>query len=173
MGAVELHFGFVPPPGSILPAPNPAAQPVRDDPAILEDLTVRPSSFAVGSSSTPVGAVARGTRISYRLNEPATVTLRIERAARGRRSGRRCVRPTRRLRRARRCIRYLTIGALRRSSAAGRTDVRFTGRIAGGRCVPASIASSPSPSTRATTGRSRRAPASGSYAPRAGVRARR
>ena len=73
--------------------------------------------------------VKRGTRFRYRLSEPARVEIRIERALAGRRSGRRCVRPTRRNRRARRCTRYRRVTTLRANERAGRQSTGFTGRV--------------------------------------------
>ena len=72
----------------------------------------------------------------YTLSEDAEVSLRFYRATVGRRSGRRCVAPTRRLRGARRCTRYPLRGTLvRRRVQAGRRSIRFTGRV-GLRALP-------------------------------------
>ena len=76
----------------------------------------------------------RGTRIRYTVSEPATVAFAVQRKAKGRRAGRRCAAPSRRNRGARRCTRYVTKGvALTRRSAAGRSAVRWTGRVQGAR----------------------------------------
>ena len=102
--------------------------------------TVRPSvsrfsmtrrRFRVGRSRTPRTALApRGTTFRFRLSELATVRIAIQRALPGRRVGRRCRRPTRRLRNRRRCTRFVRRGTLtRRNLKAGSRRVRFSGRI--------------------------------------------
>jgi hypothetical protein len=104
----------------------------------LTGASVRPSRFRVGRGSTAISAqrrrsrrrpVPRGTTIRFTLSEPATVTIVIKRKLAGRRRGRRCVKPTRRLRRARRCTRLRPAGTLTRKSALGASAVRFTGRV--------------------------------------------
>ena len=74
-------------------------------------------------------AAAVGTTISFRLSENARVTLSFSRKARGRRVGRRCVKPTRRNRTRRRCTRYVKAGTLRINGKAGTNRVRFQGRL--------------------------------------------
>jgi hypothetical protein len=71
----------------------------------------------------------RGTRFRYRLSEEATVRISIARRALGRRVGRRCRPPSRRLSGRRRCVRYVRVGVLRASGKAGANKLRFTGRI--------------------------------------------
>ena len=71
----------------------------------------------------------RGTRFRYRLSEHATVRIAIERRARGRRVGRRCRPPSRRLNGRRPCVRYVRMGVLRASGKAGRNTLSFRGRI--------------------------------------------
>jgi PKD domain len=85
--------------------------------------------FRVGAKATP-GSAARGSAFLFTLSERATVRIRIERAAAGRRSAGRCVKPRRRLAQARRCRRYVLVGTLtRRDLAAGRQRVAFSGRV--------------------------------------------
>lgn len=93
-------------------------------------LSIRPSRFAVASGATAVSAATpKGTRISYTLSLAATATLRIERLQTGRRSGARCVKPTRALAHRRRCTRAVLAGTLTRRAAAGANTLAFTGRI--------------------------------------------
>lgn len=97
---------------------------------MLTGLRLTARRFRVGPSATPlVAGTPRGTRFRYMLSEPAVVTFAIARQVAGRRSGRRCVRPTRRLRRAKPCKRYVSTGSFRRMSAAGSLSVPFSGRI--------------------------------------------
>jgi hypothetical protein len=94
--------------------------------------------FHVGSAPTAVSARRRhraapvGTTFRFTLNRAASVRIAFARQARGLRSGRRCVRPSRRLRRsgARRCTRRVAVRpALTRASRAGANSVPFSGRI--------------------------------------------
>ena len=71
----------------------------------------------------------RGTRFRYRLSEGATVRIEIARRAPGRRVGRRCRPPSRRLSGHRRCARYVRVGVLRASGKAGGNRLSFSGRI--------------------------------------------
>jgi hypothetical protein len=74
---------------------------------------------------TPAGSAFR-----FRLSERANVVIKIERALAGRRVGRQCRPPSRRLRKRRPCTRYRASGSLtRRNRATGRNVVRFSGRI--------------------------------------------
>ena len=127
--------------GSAAPAaapPFPALALDRVSP-VLSGVTVSRRRFRLSSAATP--RVARtltpaGTVFRFRLSEVAEVSLRFYRATAGRRSGRRCVAPTRPLRGARRCTRYPLRGTLvRRRVPAGRRSIRFTGRV-GVRALP-------------------------------------
>jgi hypothetical protein len=98
----------------------------------LSAVEVTNKTFAVGPDPTPVAAARakKGTTFVYRLSEPAAVTVTIQRAATGRRKGRACVKPTRKLRKKKKCTLYVTAGTLRRSGTAGANAVAFSGRIA-------------------------------------------
>jgi Tol biopolymer transport system component len=100
---------------------------------VWERLALTNKSFRVGSARTPTTAGRRrssiGTRFNWRLSEAATVTVRIDRALAGRRKGRRCVKPTRKLRKAKKCTRYTRAGTLTRTAAAGAGGTAFSGRI--------------------------------------------
>ncbi len=92
--------------------------------------------FVVGRGRTPrLGHAASsrrhrtGTTFLYTLSEAATVKIVIAQRLPGRRHGKRCVAPTRRLRRARRCTRIAIKGTLTRTSAKGVNRVEFSGRI--------------------------------------------
>ena len=71
----------------------------------------------------------RGTRFRFRLSEGATVHVEIARRAPGRRVGRRCRPPSRRLSGHRGCARYVRVGVLRASGKAGGNRLSFSGRI--------------------------------------------
>jgi hypothetical protein len=103
---------------------------------VLDRLGISAKLFRVGKAATASAASAKkkkktavGTRFTWRLSEPARVTLVIERSKAGRRKGGRCVAPTKKLRKAKRCTRWLPAGKLTRQSAAGTTKLVFSGRI--------------------------------------------
>jgi hypothetical protein len=97
---------------------------------VLTALALTNRTFAVGSEATPVSArTKRGTTFRLTLNEAATVVIAFERSERGRRRGRRCVKPTRRNRTARKCRRWVKRGQIQRSAAAGQVAIPFSGRI--------------------------------------------
>jgi len=84
-------------------------------------------------------AVARGSRVSYRLDEAASVRFTIQQPRSGRRVGKRCVAPTRRNRRRRRCTRYVTLsGSFSHAGRAGKNSFRFSGRLRGKALRPGS-----------------------------------
>ena len=90
--------------------------------------------FAVGPGATAVAGrkrAHRGSAFQYTISEDATARILIERAAKGLRSGRRCVKPTARLRKrhAKRCVRYTRAGTLTRAAKQGGNRHPFSGRI--------------------------------------------
>jgi len=105
----------------------------------IAGLKVTPKRFRVAKARTPIVSQNRrgkrepaGTRIRFRLNEVATVRMKIEHKLSGRRAGRRCVAPKPQLRSRRRCARFVRRGTLvRKSLAAGTQRVAFSGRIGG------------------------------------------
>src|SRR5439155_8098791 len=80
----------------------------------ISGLSMRRRSFAVAAARTPVAATRRGSEFLFRLSEPSTVVIRIERVLRGRTAGKR----------------YVRVGDLTRAGlAAGKRRVAFSGRI--------------------------------------------
>jgi hypothetical protein len=117
-------------PAAILPGPDTVA------PQILGLSFAKRTMRAAGKG----GSIARarvGSRLRYRLSEAATARFTIERAAKGRRKGRRCVAPTKKSRKARRCTRYVRLkGGFSRKSTAGLNGFRFTARLRGRKLRP-------------------------------------
>src|SRR5262249_34950221 len=112
------------------PAPNGSTAPVDRVAPVVTGLRLKPAQFVSGHRATAVsGGDHRGTTISFRLSETASVSLRFERVLTGRRSHGACDPPSRRLRRASRCERYVIAGALARHGIAGSDHVLFSGRI--------------------------------------------
>ena len=99
--------------------------------------TASPRTFRVGAAATPVTArAARGTTFKFNLSENATVSINIARVVPGKRSGKRCVKPTKKVARAKSCQRLVSRGTLRRTLVAGKRSVKFTGRIGKRKLVP-------------------------------------
>ncbi len=88
---------------------------------------------------------AKGTKISFTLSEPATVTFKVDRVFRGVRKGRRCVARTAR-RRGRACTRYVPVkGTLVQAGAAGANRIAFDAKLGGKRLAPGAYRLSASP----------------------------
>jgi len=102
---------------AVVPVRAPAVDSTRP---LITAFRADPSAFAV----------PKGTRLRYQLSEAARVTITIQRNVPGRRSGGRCVRPSRRLQHAKRCVRHRTVGTLKNAGVHGANKRRFTGRIA-------------------------------------------
>jgi DNA-binding beta-propeller fold protein YncE len=89
--------------------------------------------FRVASGRTAVAAAKkapRGTAFRFTLSEAADVRIAIQRASSGRKVGKSCRKPTRRLRKRAKCTRYAAARTLtRRGLPAGRNSIAFTGRI--------------------------------------------
>ena len=109
---------------------------VNDDvPPRLSSYSLSPKVFraaARGGSVTARAPVA--TTVRFRLSQAASVTFHVQRAARGRLVGGRCVAPRRSNRGRRACVRYVTLrGSFRRAGKSGTNVLHFTGRLRGRR----------------------------------------
>jgi len=115
----------------------PLAPPPADrTPPGIGSLSLSPASFRAANLGASVIASRVGTRVSDRLSEPATTTFAVQRVLAGRRSGKRCVAPSRSNRGKRRCTRLKSVrGSFTRAAAAGANSFTFTGRI-GGKSLP-------------------------------------
>ncbi len=112
---------------TVLAAPPPPVADVTRP--LLRGLSLTPARFRASRRGASV--VARGgTRVSYRLSEPAAVAFGVQRVLAGRRAGGRCVAATARNRTARRCDRYRTLaGSFTHAGATGANALRFSGRL--------------------------------------------
>ncbi len=90
-----------------------------------------PSVFAVAKGRTAVTGRARGSSIRFKLSQASVVRIRIYRVlGRGRKVGKRCRKPTAKLRKRRACTRLKRLGTLtRRKAKRGKNKVKFSGRI--------------------------------------------
>jgi chitodextrinase len=121
-------------------APSGAGSGVGGDTPTLSAVSLTHRRFRVGRAATPLNGTASsarrrapvGTTFRFTLDRAASVKIAFAREARGLRSGRRCVKPSRRLRRAgaRRCTRLVPIRpALTRAARAGANAAPFSGRL--------------------------------------------
>jgi hypothetical protein len=118
---------------ALVPA-APAATKRSDRPTV-SSFSFSPATFAPGQMLSATRA-KRATTIRFRLSERSKVTIRLARKLSGRRSGRRCVKSTARLRSRPACSRYVGVGALvRTGQKAGQRALAFSGRLRG-RALP-------------------------------------
>jgi N-acetylneuraminic acid mutarotase len=106
---------------------------VVNPPATVTSLKVAPVSFF---SATRGPSVARkrktGTKVTYVLSGATRVKFTVKRRSVGRRSGKRCVKPTSQNRHAHKCVRLTAVkGGFARAGKAGKNTFHFTGRLGG------------------------------------------
>ena len=120
------------------PAPPPGP-PLDKTSPVLSKFALSPKSFAAAKKGPSVVAAAKaGTKVSYKLSEPATTTFTVERKRAGHKSKGKCV--SGRARHGKKpCTRYTRVaGKIVRQSAAGASSFRFTGRLNGHSLKPGS-----------------------------------
>ena len=128
---------------------NPPGTPGQTNPLRLPTVsslafsnsTFRAESRGPSARSARKKKRPRGTKVSFRLNEAATVRFTVTRRAKGRRVKRgkktRCVKPTRKNRKGKRCTRVVTLkGSFTRNGIAGKNSFHFTGRLRGRKLKP-------------------------------------
>jgi FG-GAP-like repeat/FG-GAP repeat len=129
--------------------------------AAVGKVTISPSAFPAAPSGPSALAAKRryGTKVSYTLNEAASVLFTVVHPQPGRKAGGgRCVKPTRANRRARKCTRLVAIrGSFMRAGSAGGNSFRFTGRLAGLKLKPGEYQLVATPSAGGRSGRARSA----------------
>lgn len=114
------------------PPPPPAA---KDTVApVISGARLSPSVFAVKRSGTAAArrkkrAAPKGSTISYRLSEAATVEFTILRKSPGRKVGKVCRRKTRQNASRQRCTRYPKRGAFTQDATAGANSKPFSGKL--------------------------------------------
>jgi hypothetical protein len=108
----------------------------------MSALSASARRFRAGPGATPADGTAtaaaakrkkkppRGTTLTLRLSEPARVKFEVLAKGKGRKVGKRCVRQTKRNRKRKRCT-LLTLKkpAFTRSAPAGRSKVKWSGRL--------------------------------------------
>jgi hypothetical protein len=122
-----------PPPAETPPPPPPAPPGVTPPAVAVSALTVSPRSFhaARRGSSVVAAKTKAGTKVSFVLDQAATVKFTVARSQTGRKaSGGRCVAVTSRNRKSRKCTRLVAArGSFSRSGVPGANGFGFTGRI--------------------------------------------
>ena len=117
-------------------APPPGAGPARDTTRpVLSRVSMRRARFRAGPRPTALVArkrAKRGSAFRFTSSEAGTLRIAVARKAAGRRAAGRCRKPTPKLRGRKRCTRLVAVGTLRRSVAAGRGTVAFSGRLRSG-----------------------------------------
>jgi virginiamycin B lyase len=88
--------------------------------------TTPPTVSAVKLSRKKVPAGTKSVSLRFTLSEPGTATIVLSRRAAGRRRGKACVKPTRKLRRAKPCTRLVRAKTLRLSALAGQNTAKLS-----------------------------------------------
>jgi hypothetical protein len=124
----------------------PACQPPSSGPPpdttapVVQSASAAPKTFRIDARGTREPAatarVPKGTTLRYSLSEAGRAVFTVRRATAGRRSGRRCIKPTRTNRKRKRCVRYVFAGRFAVESPAGANRHRFSGRIGAKRLRP-------------------------------------
>jgi hypothetical protein len=147
-------------PPTLVTANSPSASPSGASDGALPAVgseTLTPSRFPAAPAGPSAFAARRsfGTRVTYTLNEAATVRFTVLRATRGRSgSGGRCARSTPANRRAPACTRLSALpGSFTLAGNAGVNHLRFTGRLDGAKLKVGKYSLVATPSTSAGAGR--------------------
>jgi hypothetical protein len=124
-------YEFAPPPLGPPPVTPVAAL------AAVSHLGMSPTAFAAATRGPSASAAKHrhvGTRVSFKLNEAASVRFTVQRPAPGRKvkHGKKtvCQRPGKKNRRSKKCTRYVTLpGSFTVAGKAGSNTFRFSGRL--------------------------------------------
>ena len=98
--------------------------------------TPAPSAPSLSALKAPALRTGRAGTFSYALDRAATVTITIDRAQAGRKIGAACKKQTRKNRKKRACTFFAPVGKLTQAGAAGKNNLRFTGKVAGRKLKP-------------------------------------
>ena len=102
---------------------RPTLMKVRQSHAVFR-VGTKPTAIAAANKRPPIGTTFR-----FSLDRAATVTITISRSEPGRRSGKRCVKPTGKLAHNKRCTRSVRAGVLTRHAKQASNSVAFSGRV--------------------------------------------
>jgi hypothetical protein len=130
MGFARFGDYQAPPAPPAPPAGGPGAVADRTAPVIGRLTMNRRFRRGTGLVRPAAARPPTGTTIRFSLSEDARVRFTVVRRAAGRRSGARCVAPTRRTARARRCVRVVAVrGSATVTGRRGANRIRFSGRL--------------------------------------------
>jgi hypothetical protein len=118
--------------------PDATGTPPDATAAVFSSYQLSPTAFLAAARGPSIASRRPiGTRVSYTLSEPATVTFNVERGAKGHRVRGKCMRPTRGNRSPRRCVRYVALtGSFAHVGRSGSNSFKFTGRLRGRKLRP-------------------------------------
>jgi Tol biopolymer transport system component len=119
------------------PVPPGGGPGTAKTPPVISKLRMTRKRFAVAKKRTALVSrrAKRGSAFLFTLSENARTSIAIARARPGRRSGKRCVKPRKKLKR--RCTRYVVQATLTRTKTKqGPNKVAFTGRLGKRRLKP-------------------------------------
>jgi len=136
------------------------APPSPPVPPVVTGLRVSLSAFRAARSGPTIAApsLRAAARVSYTLDAPASVRLTVQRAARGRKAGGRCLPRAAGDRGGPACTLFVAVrGSFTRVRPAGADRFTFTGRIAGRALAPGRYRIVATPSAGGRSGRPARA----------------
>jgi hypothetical protein len=125
---VAVPTPTVTPPPPPVPTPTPTPPPDNTPPAVSA-YKLSATAFRPLPSGGSVAAVKLGTTVRYRLSEAARVPFVVDVKSRGRKSGKKCVKPKPSNRRKKACVRYVKVGGFTHAGVKGENQFRFSGRI--------------------------------------------
>ncbi|HEX6229985.1 MAG TPA: hypothetical protein VFZ41_11055 [Solirubrobacterales bacterium] len=108
---------------------EPPPAPVVDPAPVVRNLTVTPRRWRLGRKVARLSALRVGSKVRWRLSEAASTRLTFQRALRGRRVGKRCVKQTRSNRSKRRCTRFRNAASRKFNGKTGLNTLDFQGRV--------------------------------------------
>ena len=119
------------------PKDTPKVEPeVPKEPTTIPEPTL-PAPDITAPSVTALSLVPRKLRprgsatFRWQQSEPGTVSIAVEQVAGGRKVGRKCRKPSRRLRKRPYCVRLVAMGSVSAKGVSGANAFKFTGRIGG------------------------------------------
>jgi 6-phosphogluconolactonase (cycloisomerase 2 family) len=102
----------------------------------ISGLSLTNKKFAVAARKR--AKLKRGSAFRYTLSENATVKFTIERKTSGRKSGKKCVKKTKKNRSKKKCTLFKGAGSLSAAGKAGKNTTRFSGKVKSKKLKPGS-----------------------------------
>jgi virginiamycin B lyase len=121
-----------------------APPPPRPVTVSMTSLRVSPKSFRAAPKGGSISAKKKkkgkvGSRVSYTVSGAASTRFTVDRAERGRKSGKKCVKAKRGKKKGKRCTRYVRVkGSFTHKGKAGSNRFKFSGRVGSKKLKPAS-----------------------------------